>query len=1807
MGLCPECLVKAGFPSGVETESGSDARSTFVPPSVADIAKLFPQLEVLELIGKGGMGAVYKARQIKLNRIVALKILPPGIGQEPAFAARFTREAQALAQLNHPGIVTLYEFGEASGQFYFLMEFVDGVNLRQLLAASRVSTREALAIVPQICDALQFAHDQGIVHRDIKPENILLDRRGRVKVADFGLAKIIEGRAGSPLPAAGDLSTGAGAHGVTSPASELTDASKVMGTPQYMSPEQIQAPGEVDHRADIYALGVVFYQMLTGELPDKKLQPPSRKVQINVRLDEIVLRAMEKNPELRYQQVSEVKTCVENIASSPDAGGAATAGMGMSCISSPEHLRTLWGKIYLYEGKGILQINDRELTYAGDESPLRIPLASIRELKIGQFSRWMKPGGLDYISVTHEEAGRQKTRFFTPCWSPWTPTWETNRLVAQWFTLIQTALRRARGETIPPGDLDEFITLGSPSEAGQLLRRNFWRNSSVFAGSILLFALNLFFYRDLTNALGWKLANGIFYGVCLLVVIVSVVTAWQNWADSQRSLQSAGKPAAAIRTWYFAGLLPALSIPPMIFCFYFGNVVGILSTLAIGLVDFLIFLRIGRAAAGPGSSRREEAQTEKSEIGNRHSEIVPRFSRTAIVGFCFLLLAVVAFGLAAIVSQVAPTSVVLPNEPPVFRPAKLVILLLCLVGCFCLPLNTLLGWIAVTQIRRSAGKLHGLWLAVFDGLLFPLLLADAGIGIFWMGVLRAVFNDHRLIPVVGLLALLTMALVDWLIIRRVWRAVNKGGAGVPPADASRRRGDEARTEKSKSENPTGKSSWFCSPLSSTEVREISAHLTKEERTEAVLYGLLWGVWVVLATFGNFWIIKLFPAPGSWIVATVIVALFFASLPPWFRMQRRFLYSTAWAKENGYTAGQIKLFSFSRKNLWLVLLFAGVAALLAFGQYKAIMRLSGTSELLKSMNEEIARSKIHSVSRPPFIANYPGGTIELVALAKFPETNEPSWLPDGSRSSGPFPKESGSFWMSGANLRLLAVHVRSRVPEAPLTIGRLETNGSFNELRWLAAHVRSKDQDVSPAILRFGTHSPNSSLGYSCDFNNTNYVETIERFGIEPGTEAMDCQIGVADGPWETVSTLKPSINAILQNDAREKSATEMIDDWQSGVDCIVTKDGSMTVSFRYPNREDYQTRMVTVRPDGSTKKFSSGPIDGTGGLMKGMATFTAGEATNIVAFASQRRPYQWVTFHNVSLQPGHKTTVTVKDFGGDNQSAPATPAAAPKLAFGPVIEQTLTVSGQECNFISFRSGVVLHHPYVDGDATDSTPPTAFMNWARENGVDAGFCDSTDKFYSPFGFLAFDMGTFMFASDNIPATDIPRFRSVAELEAYNAAHRDAPAQNPRIGSLVGVTNVWNDLTAEQLQGPTNDVPAFFLNEKKPGLWFTSTNITGPIAFSTRDGIKGLLQITGFTENPRSVKVRYKLVQNAANTPASQNNSIDSHWPDTLQSGLDRHFHLVEQIENRDGTDVVVVKNTAAGESKSPTAAFQIRRVADDSDNSAATETVTNFLLANHVESLRLLPGVLLDGLAVKNAGWNATESRTNLVIGLTEDGSRQFAAVTAANLQHRIAMLFQGRVLFAPNVQATISSRTLDVPVNWNMKDLERTMNGLNQMNNPVVDLRFGPEQESILPPLNNNWTFLNLRANLLLTTSISDFESRAFHDWQRANGADLAAAMEEQFPLLVGYGMATAPAIANGLDNASPADIWYNWHLMVNEPMTRTTLVKEPNNGQDTYYFRTRDDTWGVLQITGFTENPRGVKLRYKLVQNGGGETSSPR
>ncbi|MEM9589331.1 MAG: serine/threonine-protein kinase, partial [Planctomycetota bacterium] len=292
---CPKCLLAGGLESAGphELPPTSAASDRWEAPSAEEMDERFVNLEVLEMIGQGGMGAVYRARQSMLGREVAVKVLSPRISNDPAFEKRFAREARALAQLSHPGIVTIYDFGRQDDLCYLVMEFIDGVDLRDAIRAKAIDADKTLEVVSQICDALQYAHAQGVVHRDIKPENILLDRKGRVKLADFGLAKLV---------------------GTNDNDASLTATNQVMGTLHYMAPEQLEQPLAVDHRADIYSLGVVFYELLTGQLPLGRFKLPSENDANAAVLDDVVLKTLQRSPDDRYQQVSEVSTDLDRAS-----------------------------------------------------------------------------------------------------------------------------------------------------------------------------------------------------------------------------------------------------------------------------------------------------------------------------------------------------------------------------------------------------------------------------------------------------------------------------------------------------------------------------------------------------------------------------------------------------------------------------------------------------------------------------------------------------------------------------------------------------------------------------------------------------------------------------------------------------------------------------------------------------------------------------------------------------------------------------------------------------------------------------------------------------------------------------------------------------------------------------------------------------------------------------------------------------------------------------------------------------------------------------------------------------------------------------------------------------------------------------------------------------------------------------------------------------------------------------------------------------------------------------------------------------
>jgi len=449
-GICPACLLRQ---AALETGADSIPTTPWTPPSVDELAGAFPQLEIIELIGHGGMGAVYKARQKSLGRLVALKILAPQHADNPDFADRFSREGKILAEVNHPNIVTVHDFGRAGDFYFLLMEYVDGVNLRQAMTAGRLTPQQALAIVPPICEALQFAHDRGIVHRDIKPENLLLDKEGRIKIADFGIARMLRNDAADKALHDSRTANEASDAADASTNSEELTRDAVLGTPRYMAPEQRDQPAEVDHRADIYSLGVVLYEMLTGELPGAAFLPPSRRVEIDVRLDEIVMRALEQNPELRFHTATDFRHEVETVVRTPAAHRRTPAEtpvhrlpqLCQCCVTTPSRISTFSGQVTLWLNRGQMLLEDDRLKITHGPRVYDIALSTIRDLSIGRYPLLVNPAGLDFISVTWEVDGDRQQLIVSPYERLIGLPSQFNDAVADWFETISSVTETATG------------------------------------------------------------------------------------------------------------------------------------------------------------------------------------------------------------------------------------------------------------------------------------------------------------------------------------------------------------------------------------------------------------------------------------------------------------------------------------------------------------------------------------------------------------------------------------------------------------------------------------------------------------------------------------------------------------------------------------------------------------------------------------------------------------------------------------------------------------------------------------------------------------------------------------------------------------------------------------------------------------------------------------------------------------------------------------------------------------------------------------------------------------------------------------------------------------------------------------------------------------------------------------------------------------------------------------------------------------------------------------------------------------------
>ncbi len=1260
----------------------------------------------------------------------------------------FAREAKALAKLNHPGIVTLYEFGSsrreqaqtekselgrslvtsaATGKLYFfLMEFVDGVNLRQLLHAGRVSPREALAIVPQICDALQYAHDQGIVHRDIKPENILLDRRGRVKVADFGLAKIVVGQASRLSSESPDFPVAPDRRDASPTA--VTDAGKIMGTPQYMSPEQIQAPGEVDHRADIYALGVVFYQMLTGELPGKKIEPPSHKVHIDVRLDEVVLRALEKKPELRYQQASILKTQVETIASIPGSSRREEAQ------TEPEALR-------------------REKTFIG---------------------------------------------------------FGTAIIVTGFFVCLVFALEYPRQSTAP------LIVMGV-SILGMVVCG--LRIAGLWPFPSLLFPRPNFSSRHLIPEVNWQSPTsgwGWFIGQLLGVSAFKSRTAFQ---------------CANLSALGFLGFLAFFGYAPLPGAHHFFGFSGLFGLFGLigfaGLFEFAERRKKSAATTSDaGRSRHDETQTEKpgseSLLTSAPTNQEPRFSRTAIIGAFIVIFPFVI----AVIKPILWVPVIIPV--PFANHLSLSLFAFCqLLGLVFGFSTTILGWLAVSQIRRSAGKLHGLWLAVLDGLLFPLLALDAVIAWLWLvlaklfarqvlGLHDSLFLDIWDMTIWIALALATMSLVDYLIIRRVWRAVNKSAA--PPVQKPDRFwrkfavamgaiiiavpvviilvtglayvGTKKQAQRLEAQSlpvklnntndfiPVSAETWSPTnaPGEKIDVSKIlsdAKDLMEKGQYEEALQRQLW----------------YFNHALEYDQGQVGVRLSFA-LSQWMELGRR------------YPKAKQALIEIRDRD----------ARALADGQGNSGL-FADVSNINRELQDEDATYALFKTIREqdPQLAQQCYFWAEDLLVAK----GEYQWCYD---------------YMGDPQLRFDSIR-------------HLYELNLSNQKRMADTQQRTK-QMIAEMNRKNGRTNPPA-------FSPPDTTTMLKKFTVDRfvGSARQLVEILVATGHKPVAETIRDEAVTVL-DDARLKSA---VSDAETKIGGHGSAAASSALQFRL------------VAPEGSTQPADS-MTDTTGRerfevlrkvLLDGSAVAQAGvsfgfDGSRIINFQlteSGSRQFSAITASNIQHRLAmvyHGKVITAPMIQSeietgegqitgnlnkeeiyelvDTLNQTMTPSVQ-SWEFAPPCERILPIQKEPSllfGWLDLDSGTVLTNSTLDWESREG------HDWIQSHGLDVVTTES---------------------SKNIPV-----------LLGLDAIFTSAPSNAWDIVTAVDVTENW-----ELLRNEARQMKILGMVSGKSGTYF----------FQTREGGRGILQITGFTENPRGVKIRYKLVQNA--TAAAQYDSTLASQP------------------------------------------------------------------------------------------------------------------------------------------------------------------------------------------------------------------------------------------------------------------------------------------------------------------------------------------
>jgi serine/threonine protein kinase len=849
-GLCPRCLLGAGISSDSPFELPAEspfAATTpqaggFVPPPPASLAEYFPDLEVLEIIGQGGMGAVYKARQTKLDRLVALKVIRPESADDPAFTERFTREAKTLARLNHSNIVSIHDFGEfepaapglaaeptpsdTSGRtggsvgdrpqheerpqtasrklFYFVMEFVDGANLRQLMESGQLQPSQSLAIVPQICDALQYAHDEGVIHRDIKPENILIDRRGRVKIADFGLAKL----------------AGQSPENFT-----LTGTHQVMGTPRYMAPEQMSGSRLVDHRVDIYSLGVVLYEMLTGELPMGRFEAPSHKAAVDARLDDVVHRALESNPDRRYQRASEIRTDMESIALNALSHGElesvdasfASGFPGPSTIME----RQVAGVVNWFKGVRTPNAGPRPVPWSPSDR------AAIQQQVRGPGMALIIYGGLIACAglLTTVVAARLfATSIFVLVLPVAALVLGTMICRGGWHLLTlerygPAVLAGLLGQPVgiwalvrlSRDDVRAAFASGPAATRGPiatvLLSTTFWGVLIAGGGVGVTFLPWAQVYDELSSDPGvWVAAAGFGWPHGMIACSVSIVAALFLLASGSLrpvpiwrpltivvlagvilacsgsfllAFENQSLAAAPLFDAEFWRALSADRTPPRTIA-ESGLATRILygPYLLLGFAAGLLVISAVDFRAGVQPVGRTNTGRVRTDFG------APRFSRKAIVGACWaplFFLALVGFTVTSDVMAHRSHGTGIPVPGLWTLIPGSVVGILGLLAPFA---TTILGMLAVSDIRHAPSRVRGLGLAYFDAIFFPLLIMDAVL-MFGVGVLISVLFQSGISSVFAMMLggplclILDAAIAVWGW-RKVSQLLDDNSRGVTP-------------------------------------------------------------------------------------------------------------------------------------------------------------------------------------------------------------------------------------------------------------------------------------------------------------------------------------------------------------------------------------------------------------------------------------------------------------------------------------------------------------------------------------------------------------------------------------------------------------------------------------------------------------------------------------------------------------------------------------------------------------------------------------------------------------------------------------------------------------------------------------------------------------------------------------------------------------------------------------------------------------------------------------------------------------------